>query len=85
MLFNDKLFIEKNSKDYIKSIMVLCWGSVFEKTIRTSAQSLMNSKFKTKQNSLYIIFSCNFKNSDAYAFVSLAFPKIMLLRKIIFK
>lgn len=85
MLFNDKLFIEKNSKDYIKSIMVLCWGSVSEKTIRTSAQSLMNSKFKTKQNNLYIIFPCNFKNSDAYAFVSLAFPKIMLLRKIIFK
>ena len=49
MLFNDKLFIEKISKDYIKSIIVLCWGSVSEKTIGTSAQSLMNSKFKTKQ------------------------------------
>ena len=34
--------------------MVLCWGSVSEKTIRKSAQSLMNSKFKTKQNVFYV-------------------------------
>ena len=66
MLFNDKLFTEKKSKYCIKSIMVLCWGSVSEKTIRKSAQSLMNSKFKTKKIDLYIIFPCNFKNSDAY-------------------
>ena len=25
-------------------------------------------------SNLYIIFPCNFKNSDAYAFVSLTFP-----------